>query len=427
VNRHTPDTPSLRAVIADERGIALVMSMFTLVLLMSLTLAFISIASTEPTIASNHMRTAQARAFAESGVEMALWAVINPAAPGAVTLPTTIGTTAPSPYNGGPFWRVGPTGGFTVAVVTNDLSGATVTGIKVTSIASRTLSSASTTAVATSQVTAQYAYFPDMSKAVPCALCVRNGLALTGNSNMDGAANASTPRTDGTGTCGYKAGAWTTGGFSRGGNANVNATRTPTAGTDYLSSTTDPAASDSAFSAFAFNTTQLATLKALAKANGTYMTPASSGGSISLSGVPNGLVFIDTFEQPGANADCPSSAALCLPNGTTIPPPTVSAGPGSFADGTGFHGWLIVNGNLTIRGNFGGITGLTYASGTLSMAGMGGSGIAGAMVVRDILNTGAGFTPGNANVTFDCNAISSYNPAPIGWSLVKGTYNDKGN
>src|SRR5262249_56133169 len=70
--RVTPESRMIRPF-RDERGVALVMAMLTLLILSVLVIAFSFLSSTEPTIASNQLRVAQARALAESGLEQAVW------------------------------------------------------------------------------------------------------------------------------------------------------------------------------------------------------------------------------------------------------------------------------------------------------------------------------------------------------------------
>ena len=91
----------LRSALADERGIALPLSLIVLVLLTSLTLAFLAMSSTEPLIASNLQAGEQALALAEAGVERAIWALNNPtAAAPAQGLITPLPASPPSPYDG---------------------------------------------------------------------------------------------------------------------------------------------------------------------------------------------------------------------------------------------------------------------------------------------------------------------------------------
>src|SRR5687768_4837641 len=84
-------------ILRDERGVALPMAMITLAVLTTLMLAFAVLGTSEPIIASNHSRTATARALADSGIERAAWALGNPAAAGGIPAAEII---ALAPYNG---------------------------------------------------------------------------------------------------------------------------------------------------------------------------------------------------------------------------------------------------------------------------------------------------------------------------------------
>src|SRR5260370_41888644 len=84
----------------DTQGVALVMALIALMLLSSLLVAFAVLATSEPTIASNQSRAAQARTLAESGVEQAIWAL------GGATV-----NTGAAPYDGSAFVAMGSAGG----------------------------------------------------------------------------------------------------------------------------------------------------------------------------------------------------------------------------------------------------------------------------------------------------------------------------
>src|SRR5687768_3988436 len=92
--------------LTDERGVALPMAMMTLLLLTTLMLAFAVLSQTEPIIAANQLRVAQARALAESGFERALWALRNPADANGLASPLPLAnpgvatSTAVAPYDG---------------------------------------------------------------------------------------------------------------------------------------------------------------------------------------------------------------------------------------------------------------------------------------------------------------------------------------
>ena len=77
-------------LLLDERGMALPLALITLVLLTSLTVAFVSLSATEPLIVANLRGGDQALAVAEAAVERARWALGNAAAPAS-------GLTSPLP------------------------------------------------------------------------------------------------------------------------------------------------------------------------------------------------------------------------------------------------------------------------------------------------------------------------------------------
>src|SRR5262249_54263648 len=82
----------------SERGAALPLAVLALALLSSLILGLSVMSATEPTIAANQLRSAQARALAGAGIEQALWALANPDAPGGLADPLPV--TVPAPYDG---------------------------------------------------------------------------------------------------------------------------------------------------------------------------------------------------------------------------------------------------------------------------------------------------------------------------------------
>src|SRR5260370_9877374 len=89
----------------DTRGVALVTALIALMLLSSLLIAVAVLSTSEPTIASNQSRAAQARTLAESGVEQAIWAL------GSATV-----NTGAAPYDGSAFVAMGSAGGFFLTV-----------------------------------------------------------------------------------------------------------------------------------------------------------------------------------------------------------------------------------------------------------------------------------------------------------------------
>ena len=58
-------------VVADERGVALVLAVMVLLTLTGLVLTFLSVSAFEPQISKNHSGTVRARHVAEAGIEYA--------------------------------------------------------------------------------------------------------------------------------------------------------------------------------------------------------------------------------------------------------------------------------------------------------------------------------------------------------------------
>src|SRR5438552_1419957 len=102
---------------SSESGIALPMALIVLGLLTTLTLAFLAITVSEPSIAMNQMMNAQARAIAESGLERAIWALSKgETAPGTTgALDEALPSPVPAPYDGSQYVAMGA-GGFIVTV-----------------------------------------------------------------------------------------------------------------------------------------------------------------------------------------------------------------------------------------------------------------------------------------------------------------------
>ena len=89
----------------DERGIALPMALLALLILATLVISFVLLATSEPLIATNQKLVAQARALAESGIERAIWALNNPTDPNG--LPNPLPGLAPNLREA--WWETGRT------------------------------------------------------------------------------------------------------------------------------------------------------------------------------------------------------------------------------------------------------------------------------------------------------------------------------
>src|SRR5687768_1888977 len=162
-----------------ERGVALPMAMFTLLLLTSLSLAFLTLGQTEPTIASNHRRVAQARALAEAGLERAIWAMSNSTVPGGID--NTVLTAPGSPYDGSAFVNLtSQSGGFTLLITnnTNSFNVREVTAVGYAPDISAVTKSKST-------VISKIVKISPIQNAAPCGLCVNGQMDLSGTMTAD--------------------------------------------------------------------------------------------------------------------------------------------------------------------------------------------------------------------------------------------------
>ena len=228
----------LAHILRDERGVALPMAMIVLVSLTTLMLAFAVLSQTEPVIAHNQLRAAQARAHAEAGLERAVWAlsqgVIAPGTNASLAAPLVVPT--PAPYDGSVFVANGNSGGYLISVTTPDPAGSP-NQRQVTSTGwTPTNSVADTRTKSHRRIQATVERFPAFALDTPCALCVKGDLGVGGNALVDATTDL---------TCGNKKGAVTAGRTDISGSASIkgadgNAIDNQ-AGSDYLQNQTDPA------------------------------------------------------------------------------------------------------------------------------------------------------------------------------------------
>jgi Tfp pilus assembly protein PilX len=405
----------------DERGVALPMAMITLLLLTSLMIAFAVLAKSEPQIANNQLRVAQARALAESGFERAVWALGNPANAAGIADPMPTSPAA-APYDG-TFVGVATTGGFQVTVT----SGATASERNLVAVGwTPTSNLADTRTKAHRRIQATVMKFTDLALNAPCALCVRGALQVSGNSNIDARGDTSCGKKYGTytsnatcigGSCSDSGSMTIYGAFDTGAAAN-----TPNQPTDYQQNQ-DPAT----FDAFTLKPNDLAALRQIAKQRGTYYGPGSpssmgwSDGSVTFNAgnrMPNGIIFIDNVD----------ATDISQANNATVPPASVSIHGNFPADPSGtFSGWIIVNGTLNISGNIR-IDGLVYSLNDISYTGTGTGEIRGLVVSQNTRDTSSTSidtnTGGNATIEFDCQKARGGGQVPPGWFLEAGTYRE---
>jgi len=363
----------------DERGLAMVIALFSLVILSALMLAFAVLGTSEPVIGNNHARSAQARALAESGLERAFWALSNTTDSNRINQPIgggAAGVSAPAPYNGSTFISVGSIGGFFVTV-SNPGTVGVPSSFNATNRDQRIVSSVGWAPNSTGPFSARKVI---QATAIslnqfnpPCALCVRNPTGSLNNVQLTG---NQTVRSDGDTSCGSKNAVYTTGGLSVGGAASTTNPTGLTDQTNVSAATFDPLA--------LLTTTDLNLLKTMAKNTGTYWGPGSPPPPCAGSSVAsltfdagckiqkNGVIFVDTVSGNNPTPlTSPSDLANVTINGNAFQTPP-------------FKGWFIVNGNASISGNFGTINGMLYAANNVTITGVGGSGMAGFVIAAEV-------------------------------------------
>ncbi|MBI2526263.1 MAG: hypothetical protein HYV93_09800 [Candidatus Rokubacteria bacterium] len=402
------DVRRLVRTLTGQLGVALPMALIALLILTALVVAFSVLATSEPTIAANQLRVAQARALAEAGVERATWALTNAAATGGLADP--LPSPVPAPYDGSQLLMVSvgatPVGGFRVTVT----SGAASNERNVVAVGwVPTDSSTDGRTKAHQRITATLTKIRFLDP--PCALCVRGDLQVGGNSTIDSRSDTS---------CGDKSGTITTGSTTIGsGAADVwgadgNSTRNQTG-------TAPPADivngfSAASFDSYLFTSSDLDALKAIAKARGTYYQGAVTFNSSFQ--MPDGIIFVDTTTGNNITPSTPSSefAALSIHGGAPAAPSGI------------FSGWIISNGSISISGDFR-MHGMVYAVNDISYTGTGTGEIVGQMISQNIRDTVATTvdtnTGGNAAVIYNCAyAKTGGGQIPQSWFLKAGTYKE---
>lgn len=379
----------------DERGAALPLAIVTLVLLSSLILGLSVMSATEPTIAANQLRTAQARALAEAGIEQALWALANPEAPNG--LPDPLPATVPPPYDGSRLVVVAaagaPLGGFRLAVV----AGAAQNARNVLSVGwVPTDDRGDNRLKAHQRISGTLWRLRVPAEGAPCALCVRGDVDITDQMTVDARADR---------RCGGKRGAWSSGKVTVASSAKIlgaDGNDAPNEAGDYVQA--QPA--DAAL-AWMFTEADLVALKRLARSRGSYYR-----GSVVfdlMHPAPEGLVFVDTLSGAPIT-DAMPSAELARAE----------------IRGGAFRGWLIVAGSLEISGEAR-VRGLAYAQDGFAYRGAKPGGIDGQVVAAGVRGGSASLsnTGGDSALTFDCAAAAGGDgTVPKGWMLKAGSYRE---
>jgi hypothetical protein len=321
----------------SEQGVALPLAMIMLVTLTALMVAFSVLASSEPTIATNHQRSAQARALADSGIQRAAWALSNPT--NADGIPTmAVNTTAGAPYNGNSPVSLGTLGAFTVQVRYDALN--LPTERTVTAVGwLPTKDGANLNPHRKIQVVLQQGIVRYLDP--PCALCVAGNIQVSGSSTIDSRQNGCGGGTPPAAGAMYTGQPPPVGPDPVAGGGKVYGY-----GDNVQNGPTDIVGGAPTATVFKYTADELAKWKSIAQQNGTYYQGAVT--SIPASGV----IFIDTTTGADYTSSTPDSQAGRLDLS---------------GDGT-FNGIVIVAGSINLSGSKT-FNGLVYALNDSSILG----------------------------------------------------------
>jgi len=384
-------------LLGNQRGVAVPLALITLLVLAALLLELSAMSATEPSITVNQLRSAQAAALADAGLERAIWALAHPGS--AQGLADPLPALIPPPYDGSllvPVTEAGVgRGGFRLTVAPG--GGGNERDILAVGW-TPTDDPGDARAKAHHRLVATIMRIRAPADAAPCALCAVGDLQAP--------AGAAADARDDT-TCGAKLGAWTSGTAVMGPGAEIwgadgNALSNQAGDIAQL----QPA---EGAEAWAFTSGELAALRRLAQSRGTYYR-----GSVAFDGASlprDGLVFVDTVSgAPISDATLDTDLARVV----------VGGGAGVF------RGWMIVSGTLEISGNAR-LRGLAYALDGFAYRGAGPGGVEGQVVARGLRGavTVIQRTGGGAAIRFDCAAARSGDGLiSFGWMLKPGSYRE---
>lgn len=413
---------------------ALPVATIALVLITSLTIALAALTRTEPLIAGNHHRVAQARALADSGIERIVWALnATGAVTGGLDAPT-MGGTPPAPYDGSRFVRLGTIGGFTMRVtgLTSSEVQVDVNGWHPTN------DEASPVTKARRHVLASVFRITPVWERLACALCARGPLDVDGSIEVDGRPSAS-PGND---ACGPKLGMATY--HSAGSTTIRNGARVWGApdgnATENEASDVAERLDPSAFDEGTLTDADLDRLRDLARSNGTYFGPGFAGGGTAHDPASHwtgaitfgpgrqlrsGVVFVDTVSgrNPSAGAETADLADVRLDGAFWANPDPARGAVESF------EGWIIINGTVRVSGGVS-VKGLLYTANAVVLSSDAGvTRVDGQVISRNVRDTDprtaldAG-RDGSVRLAFDCNAVRRAPGLATTWTLKPGTYRE---
>jgi hypothetical protein len=389
--------PDSVSAFRDNRGIALITSLIALMLLTSLLIAFAVLSKSEPMIASNQIRGTQARAMAESGMELAIWALAS-------TIPNPMASSvAPAPYDGSTFLTVGSLGGFFVTV-----RNGTATNERVVDAVGwyPTYSTTSLQKSAERHVHVTLTTVKWLNP--PAALSVEGDVQTKGSAVSISAASDT--------SCGNKTGAMASGSIASTAHPTIQGGGTaPAEQTNVPTSTMDQ---------YMFTNSDLDMLKSIAKANGTYFQGNQTFNS-SNPWPSSGIVFVDSVDGQDLTCTAPGPSQTCTPATSDMAAVSISGAGGMSA----LNGWLIVNGSINWSGNAT-VNGLVYAVNDITMSGT--PTVSGAVISKNLIDTSTTSVDstfsGNITINYNCaNAKTGGGSIPTGWFVKQGSYRELSN
>jgi hypothetical protein len=372
------------------------LALVALLVLGSLLLELSAMSATEASIAANQLRAAQAAALAEAGLERAIWALAHPRA--TEGLPDPLPTVIPPPYDGSILVPVSVEGvawgGFRLTVA----PGARANERDIVAVGwIPTDDPADGRAKAHHRLVATIMRLRAPADSAPCALCAAAELQVTAGAAADARADT---------TCGAKLGAWTSGSAVMAPGADVwgaDGNAIPNQAGDIAQGQPGEGAR-----AWAFTDAELATLRRMAQARGTYYR-----GNVAFDGTSpprDGLVFVDTA----------SGAPISATPVTDLARVVLGGGAGVF------RGWMIVAGTLEISGDAR-LRGLAYALDGFAYRGAAPGGVEGQVVAQGARGgaTAIDRAGGGPAISFDCAAAGSGDGLiPFGWLIKPGSYRE---
>jgi hypothetical protein len=380
-----------------QRGAVLPIAMLILVMLSAVLLGLSSLTGQEPLIASNHVMIVQAQALAEAGLERALWALSTPESGDGIPW----SGTAAAPYDGSAFLGVTTESGAMLGGFRLTVSGE---GDRQREVAAIGLvpGDAGPLGRARQDITATLIRlrFP----APPAGLAVRGDLTIGAGVTVDASAD---------GSCGDRAGTWSSGVTSAGAGARVQG-RVGDAAIPNEPTDMHQAQAVGAFDALAFSAAELQALKAVARVRGTYYQGAVTFDASRR--IPDGVIFVDTGSgQPITDATPVADLAA------------VTIGDGAAGPGGSFRGWLIANGSLLVSGDVT-IQGLAYAADRYSQTGA--ARVVGAAMAGHVRSTAPSLidsrpAAGDAALVWSCEAgRTGGGRIPQRWMVKPGSYRE---